>query len=248
MFAPCSANVRATSSSSRGRSHESTAIWTRKLFADVAPSHVDRREPLRVPPQRLHVRAVLAVDRDALAERDVADDRVARHRRAALREPDEHVRRRPARRRPCPRRRPCCAFGALVTTGASSATCSVFRRWIDLVDDRARLQLPRAEREVEVLGLLEARRRGSPARARPSRAASRTAGSAPSAPARAPRGPSAPSSSRVSRENHWRILLRARELFASDSQSRDGPRPCFEVRISTKSPFFSGSAAGRSGR
>src|SRR5919201_920694 len=28
-------------------------------------------------------------------------------------------------------------------------------------------------------------------------------------------------SSRVSRENHWRILLRARELFASESQERD---------------------------
>ena len=32
-------------------------------------------------------------------------------------------------------------------------------------------------------------------------------------------------SSRVSRENHWRILLRARDDAASESQSRDGPRP-----------------------
>src|SRR5437660_195118 len=39
MFAPCSANVRATSSSRRGRSHESTAICTRKLVEVVAPSH-----------------------------------------------------------------------------------------------------------------------------------------------------------------------------------------------------------------
>ena len=36
MFAPCSANVRATSSSRRARSHASTATCTRKL-ADVAP-------------------------------------------------------------------------------------------------------------------------------------------------------------------------------------------------------------------
>src|SRR5205809_3085536 len=39
MFAPCSANVRATSSSSRGRSHESTAICTRKL-CDAPPSQL----------------------------------------------------------------------------------------------------------------------------------------------------------------------------------------------------------------
>jgi hypothetical protein len=46
-------------------------------------------------------------------------------------------------------------------------------------------------------------------------------------------------SSRVSRENHWRILLRARDEAASESQSRDGPRPLFVVRISTKSPLLS---------
>ncbi len=38
MFAPCSANVLATSSRRRGRSHESTAICTRKL-CEVPPSH-----------------------------------------------------------------------------------------------------------------------------------------------------------------------------------------------------------------
>ncbi len=38
MFVPCSENVRATSSSRRGRSHESTAIWTRKL-CETPPSH-----------------------------------------------------------------------------------------------------------------------------------------------------------------------------------------------------------------
>jgi hypothetical protein len=46
-------------------------------------------------------------------------------------------------------------------------------------------------------------------------------------------------SSRVSRENHWRILLRARDERASVIQSRDGPRPPFEVKISTKSPLCS---------
>ena len=46
-------------------------------------------------------------------------------------------------------------------------------------------------------------------------------------------------SSRVSRENHCRILFRARDEAASDIQSRDGPRPVFVVRISTKSPLFS---------
>src|SRR6187401_2779425 len=80
MFAPCSAKVRATSSRRRGRSHETTAIWTRKLG-----------EALRVAHERLHVRAVEAVDRDALAERDVARDLVARHRSAALGEANEHV-------------------------------------------------------------------------------------------------------------------------------------------------------------
>jgi hypothetical protein len=45
-------------------------------------------------------------------------------------------------------------------------------------------------------------------------------------------------SPRVSRWNHCRILLRARDDRASESQSRDGPRPDFDVRISTKSPFF----------
>src|SRR3712207_7227341 len=40
----------------------------------------DRREALRVLLERAGVGAVLAVDRDALAERDVADDRVAGNR------------------------------------------------------------------------------------------------------------------------------------------------------------------------
>src|SRR5439155_6167486 len=49
------------------------------------------REPLGVPLQRLHVRTIVAVDRDALPERDVADNAVAGDRRTALGEPHEHV-------------------------------------------------------------------------------------------------------------------------------------------------------------
>src|SRR5436853_109675 len=45
----------------------------------------DGREALRVAGERPDVGAVLAVDRDSLAERDVADDLVAGHRRAAPR-------------------------------------------------------------------------------------------------------------------------------------------------------------------
>src|SRR5581483_1397082 len=57
----------------------------------AAPLPLYRREPLRIPPQCADVRAVAAVDRDPLAERDVADDVVAGDRGAALREPDENV-------------------------------------------------------------------------------------------------------------------------------------------------------------
>ena len=40
MFAPCSANVRATSSSRRARSQASTEIWTRKP-AEAPPGYSD---------------------------------------------------------------------------------------------------------------------------------------------------------------------------------------------------------------
>jgi len=39
--------------------------------------------------------------------------------------------------------------------------------------------------------------------------------------------------------NQALILLRARVVFTSASQSRDGPRSRFEVRTSTMSPDFS---------
>jgi hypothetical protein len=50
MFAPCSANVRATSSSSRARSQASTAIWARKLAEVAFPSHSTgvKRSGLRI--------------------------------------------------------------------------------------------------------------------------------------------------------------------------------------------------------
>ena len=52
---------------------------------------MDAHEPLGILAQRDGVGAVVAVDRDAAAERDVADDRIARHRAAALGQPDEDV-------------------------------------------------------------------------------------------------------------------------------------------------------------
>ena len=239
MFAPCSAKVRATSSRSRGRSHASTAIWTRKLLRRAAvPAH--RREALGVAAQRPDVRAVLPVDRDPLAERDVADDLVARHRRAALREPDEHVLDAfdvdPELGAPdCLRR-----ARRLERDGVLFRDLCRLQALDDLVDDLTRRELPGAEREVEVLRLLEARPRGSPGRARPSRRSSGTAASAAFSACSSDSRPFCSVSSRVSRENHCRILFRAREDFASVIQSRDGPRPLFEVRISTKSPLFSG--------
>src|SRR4051794_15597478 len=52
---------------------------------------VDADEALGILAQRGRVRAVVAVDRDAAPERHVADDRVARHRPAALREAQHDV-------------------------------------------------------------------------------------------------------------------------------------------------------------
>ena len=48
MLAPCSANVRATSSSRRGRSRDTTARSGRGKLCDALAVPVDRREPLRV--------------------------------------------------------------------------------------------------------------------------------------------------------------------------------------------------------
>src|SRR5213075_1794947 len=97
------------------------------------------------------------MDRDPLPERDVADDLVNRYRRAALREPDEHVLDaddvdavRVAREGiPCLRLLPRdrLLLGDLLDLQALQ----------HLVHDAARSELAGAERDVEVLRLLEAR-------------------------------------------------------------------------------------------
>jgi hypothetical protein len=108
----------------------------------------------------------------------------------------------------------------------------------DLVDDLCRRELPGAERDVEVLRLLETRL------ADDLREHGRALELAVRELLRLQRlversRPFASVSPRVSRWYHWRILLRARDEVTSASQSRDGPRPDFEVRISTKSPLRS---------
>src|SRR4051812_24555259 len=52
---------------------------------------LDLGEALGRALERAHVLAVLAVDRDAAPQRHVPDDRIARHRPAALGQPDHHV-------------------------------------------------------------------------------------------------------------------------------------------------------------
>ena len=83
MLMPASANVRERSSSRRWRSQASTCSSTLNAVS-CSPSQCDGDEALGVLAQRGGVRAVVAVDRDPAAERDVADDRVAGHRAAAL--------------------------------------------------------------------------------------------------------------------------------------------------------------------
>src|SRR5439155_21001049 len=92
-----------------------------------------------------------------LAERDVADDPVARDRRAALRQPDENVLdpvhldpRALARRRQLRLRR-------LERDGLLLRYLRRLQALDHLLDDLGRGELPRAERDVEVLGLAEAR-------------------------------------------------------------------------------------------
>src|SRR5579864_704023 len=118
---------------------------------------LDRREPLRIAHQRADVRAVAAVHRDPLAERDVADDLVAGHRCAALRQANENVLDaddvdavRIARDR-IPRARLLAREDSLLLRDLLD-----LQPLEHLVDDAPGGQLPGAEREVEVLGLLVA--------------------------------------------------------------------------------------------
>ena len=95
------------------------------------------------------------MDRDSLAERDVADDLVAGNGRAALRQPDEHVLDSvhvdavvlAADRVPRLRR--------LERDGLLLGDLAGLQALQHLVDDLLRSDLPAAERKVEVLRLLE---------------------------------------------------------------------------------------------
>ena len=154
MFAPCSANVRATSSSSRERSQASTAIWTRKPD-DAPPSHSTSREALGIPLQRPDVRAVLAVHGDPATHRDVADDRVAGDGRAALREAHEHVLDAGDVDADAIARDGLAARARLRRDDRARSDLLRLQPLDDLVDDLRRGELPGAERDVEVLRLLE---------------------------------------------------------------------------------------------
>src|SRR4051812_38090577 len=114
------------------------------------------RKALGVPSQRLHVRAVLAVNRDPLSERDVADDLVTRQRRAALGEPDEDVVDAPHDDPEVLARYRVARLRGLERDGLLLGNLLGLQALDDLVDDLSCLELPRAELEVEVLGLLVA--------------------------------------------------------------------------------------------
>src|SRR3954470_17466687 len=123
---------------------------------------VDAHEALRVLAQRLGVRAVVAVDGDAAAERDVADDRVARDRATALGQADENV------LHPVdadavvpglPGRLAARAPGGdqgLDRVGLLLGRLALLEALHDLVDDDLRGDLRAAQRDVEVVGLAEA--------------------------------------------------------------------------------------------
>src|SRR4051794_20530910 len=123
----------------------------------------DRDEAVGVLAQRGDVRAVLAVDRDAAAERDVAEDRVARHRAAALGEAERDVGDafdldavlRGARVR-APVRAAALVEQGVGGGGLLDAGLALLEALENLVDDDLGRDLRPAERDVEVVGLLEA--------------------------------------------------------------------------------------------
>ena len=138
----------------------------------------DFHKAFGVPAQQHHVRAVLAVDRDAPPQRDVADDLVAGHRATALGQAQHHVvdalhadpvLRRGARRPP-PRAPHAQEVGAAVLAVGRLALLEALH---DLVDDELGRDLGRAQGDVEVVRLAvadfadhvgEQRRAGDPLR------------------------------------------------------------------------------------
>src|SRR4051794_38976856 len=131
-----------------------------RLLVLALPVH--SHEPLRVLAQRGRVRAVVAVDRDAAPERHVADDRVAGHRAAALRQAQHDVvdaldadAVRIARAGGLPPLAPGRderLDRLLLRLGRLALLEAVHH----LVDDHLRRDLRRAERDVELLRLAEA--------------------------------------------------------------------------------------------
>ena len=202
------------------------------------------------------VLAVLAVDRDPAAERDVADDLVAGNRAAALGQPHHDVVD-ALDVDPVVRMRPGCGAGArprragrlgAVASAASSTASPALSRCMQLVGDRLRRDLALAEARCRSRRPCGSPSRGSRRRAAASRRSSASAGRAFAAPPASFSRPRRSASSRRSRLRKARILLRARLVRTRLSQSREGPRSCFAVRISTMSPTSAGSAAGRSCR
>src|SRR3954467_11680943 len=122
---------------------------------------VDAEKPPRVLAQGGRFRAVVAVDRDAAPERDVADDRVARHRPAALGEAEHDALH--ALDADAVRVRGTRGLAALALTGDQRlggrlllGRLALLEALHDLVDDDLRRDLRAAERDVELLRLAEA--------------------------------------------------------------------------------------------
>jgi hypothetical protein len=149
---------------------QAVAIPRVDLDLDLEPGLVlavpaDRDEALRVLAQGGDVRAVVAVDGDPPAEADVPDDRVAGDRAAALGEAQRDVGDAldlDAELRRCAvgtaERRRLAAVQQQVLAGRRllDAGLALLEALQDLVDDDLRRDLGGAERDVEIVGLLEA--------------------------------------------------------------------------------------------
>ena len=181
------------------------------------------------------VRTVGAMHADAAADRHVADDRIARNRRTALREPHEHV----------------VDAGDADAAGATRASCGrraapdlrnvddvvVLELVAQAVGDRLRGGVAEADRRVEI------RRRRVV-----QRAAIRSINSPRAASVRTPARtsscssaswPASTFSSLRSLRNHCLILCFALDVLTIESQSSDGRPLDLLTRISQMSPFCS---------